>query len=176
MIDDIIKFSKKVYSLTTLIRYATRIKILNESVAAHCHQVALISLKLYEQYKDEIKLNLEKMLAMSIIHDLAESELGDIPFPLKNSNKTINTLIEKEEEIVIQNLLGKKYSNIFNEFAKKETIESILVNLADEISAHIYSIEELSLGNINIKEIFDETSSRIQKSLNEIEKYKNAKK
>lgn len=50
-----------------------------ETVAAHSHFVALLTLLFVEKYPD--RFDREKALAMAIIHDLSEVRLMDIPMP-----------------------------------------------------------------------------------------------
>jgi putative hydrolase of HD superfamily len=49
-----------------------------ESVAEHTWFVALMALLAYGRLEDPVRL--DRVLAMAVVHDLAEAEVGDVPF------------------------------------------------------------------------------------------------
>lgn len=55
-----------------------------ESVAAHSHFLALLALCFLEEYPD--RWDRGSVLAMAIVHDLAEARLMDIPMPVADAH------------------------------------------------------------------------------------------
>ncbi|KAA0001413.1 MAG: HD domain-containing protein [Thermoplasmata archaeon] len=55
-----------------------------ESVACHSYRVAFLAMLI----GDALNLNVEKMLKMALLHDLAEATTGDItPYDMKREKK-----------------------------------------------------------------------------------------
>ncbi|MCF6285845.1 MAG: HD domain-containing protein [Candidatus Hydrogenedentes bacterium] len=55
-----------------------------ESVSAHSHFVALLALLFVERYPEQFKR--DRVLAMALVHDLAEARLMDIPMPVAEAH------------------------------------------------------------------------------------------
>jgi putative hydrolases of HD superfamily len=162
ILNEIIKFTKENYSLLTLNRYNTTPRIINESVAAHSYFVSLISLFICEKLKNNYNIDFLKVLKISIIHDLAEAELGDIVYPVRQKFKKLNIILNNEEKHIINKKLNSDYKLLFEEFESFKTIESLIVKLADAIDANVYSNEELNMGNNNMLKVKLETEERIK--------------
>jgi len=167
-IKEVEKFAKENYSMSTLTRFNTTPRIINQSVACHSYFVSLISLFICEKMKlsDESTL---KCLKMSTIHDLAEAELGDIIYPVRVKFEKLNEILDEEERNVIENKLGEQYRDLFDEFEECKTIEAIIVKLSDAMEANIYCKEEVNMGNKNMKKIIKETNQRIKQLWKKLE-------
>ena len=84
--NNLIKLIKKLYSLQVLIRFNNCWRTINENVATHSYFVVLITRFLYDYYckkYNNINLDFTRMLDMSIIHDLPESDISDLPNDVK---------------------------------------------------------------------------------------------
>ena len=102
-----------------------------ESVADHSYSMAIMGMII----SDLGNYNSEKILKMILLHDLAESEIGDY---------TPNQ-ISKEDKIIIENnAYGKilstlpesiklQYTQIWNEYQDQESPESIIVHQIDKL-------------------------------------------
>ena len=102
-----------------------------ESVADHSYSMAIMGMII----SDLGNYNSEKILKMILLHDLAESEIGDY---------TPNQ-ISKEDKIIIENnAYGKilstlpesiksQYAQIWNEYQDQESPESIIVHQIDKL-------------------------------------------
>ena len=64
-------------------RWHTRRVVREQSVAEHCHQVALLALHLAGPYLSERDRG--DLLVLALLHDAHEPEFGDIPFPAKRA-------------------------------------------------------------------------------------------
>lgn len=64
-------------------RWHTRRVVREQSVAEHCHQVALLALHLAGQYLSD--RDRADLLLLALTHDAHEPEFGDIPYPAKRA-------------------------------------------------------------------------------------------
>lgn len=112
-----------------------------ESVADHCYSMSVLAMVLSElENLDSIKV-----LKMVILHDLAESEVGDITPEQMNQgdkqdleNKAIGKILD-----LLPTKLSSNYKKIWNEFQQKQSAESVFVHEIDKLEmilqATIYS-------------------------------------
>ena len=115
----------------------------SESVAEHSYMMSVMSMVL----SDMKSLDSEKVLKMAILHDWAESKIGDfmpdqIGYDKKSEleNYAMNEILESLPEKIQNN-----YQNLWNEFLLRETQESKLVHELDKLEmalqAKIYEKE-----------------------------------
>ena len=102
-----------------------------ESVADHSYSVSVMSMIL----ADLEGLNTEKIIKMALLHDLAESIIGDIiPGSMKNGDK-----ITKENHAmkkILTNLpseIRKSYFKIWDEYQNNSSKESSLLHDIDKL-------------------------------------------
>ena len=74
-------FVDSIYTLKALTRYNNKFKIINESVAEHSFFVAVLVLKMYDDYN----FNLKTALKMALIHDIPELHLSDVTHDVKKN-------------------------------------------------------------------------------------------
>ena len=115
-----------------------------ESVADHSYSMAVMGMI----FSDIEKYNTEKILKMILLHDLAESLIGDFT-PEKKTKKKKIILENKTFNKIIKNLpelLQQKYLLIWKEYQKNQSKEAKLVHQIDKLEmalqAKIYSISE----------------------------------
>jgi 5'-deoxynucleotidase YfbR-like HD superfamily hydrolase len=109
------------------------------------------------------------MIDMSIIHDLPESDISDLPNDVKIRFSNLKILLENLEIMSIkENLKDKYYIDLYIEFIELKTIESKIVKLADCISVQLYSEKEINLGNKNFNKILNRVNKEIKKIKNDI--------
>ena len=152
------KYLLDVYRLKNVIRYNTRCKIKEESVAEHSFYVALFTLKICEEYHiDEQTSRL--CLIKAILHDMPEIDLNDITHDVKERLKLRPFLKQYEDEY-----FEKYFKTYANTMTKSLPIVDNIVVLADAWSVYQYSLNELQLGNksIEIDEIYKESKERIK--------------
>ncbi len=175
----ILDFFKTAANLKTIKRqgWIDRLSLDNpESVADHTFSMAIIGMVLSD-CKD---YDTEKILKMILLHDLAESIIGDLtPSQISKDKKII--LENKTFENIINNLsehLQKQYRNIWYEYQENSSKESNLVHQIDKLEmalqAKIYSKQydstneissfydsaEQELSDPNILKIFKEITDR----------------
>ncbi len=104
-----------------------------EKVAAHSWGVSLLTLI----YGSEEDLKKDKAVKMSIIHDLAEAEVGDIPKRAIDVQKEISASEKEElEEKAMEKFskgLGEELNDLWNEYENRETLEAKFVKDMDLI-------------------------------------------
>nr|AIE93625.1 metal dependent phosphohydrolase [uncultured marine thaumarchaeote AD1000_39_D02] len=131
MIED---FFQKVLELKNVPRrgWEEKLGINNpESVADHSYSTTVMSMIL----SDLEGLNSEKIIRMALLHDLAESVIGDIT----PDHITKNEKIGKENlamKQILKNLSSKiaeQYLEIWNEYQKNSSREAILMHDIDKL-------------------------------------------
>lgn len=169
MIKDILNLEdedlKKDYLLKNLIRFNTVQRISNESVAEHSYFVV------YYTYIFCKRLNLDlqtanQCLMKAILHDTAEVETSDVPHNIKIKYPELKNALEKAEIEWFE----KNHKEYLRNDDKCDIINNI-VELADTYSVRQYCLNEISLGNSNLKEVLTNTQERIEIIKLRLEKY-----
>jgi putative hydrolase of HD superfamily len=111
-----------------------------ESIAEHSYHVGIYSLILSRIYGYE-KLDLNKVLILSIIHDIAEAYMGDIPSPYKTVKDMEN------EKRILMNIVADLMipEEWVDELFNYASIEAMIVKLSDllaTIDQGIYYIKK----------------------------------
>lgn len=109
-----------------------------EHVAEHCWRLSLMVYLIAP--KLEHPVDLEKSLKLSIIHDLAEAVVGDIPaFDLKtDEDKKNKYLAEKSAIKEICEILGETdLKTLWDEYEDNQTLEAKFVKALDRLEAQI---------------------------------------
>ena len=122
-----------------------------ESIADHCYRVSLLSMILADLLKTKgVSLNVEKVMRMALLHEIAEARVGDIPFPaLEYISEDVK---ENAERNAVKGLLadfgtvGQKYINLWEEFEASNSIEGKLVRAADKLELMIQVFEYEKVG------------------------------
>ena len=115
----------------------------SESVADHVFSTSVMAMV----FGDLLNLDTEKLLKMSLLHDLSESVTGDFtPEQISKDEKLI--LENKTMDKILDNLpspLKDEYAKIWNEFSENSSTESKILHEIDKLEmalqATIYSNE-----------------------------------
>jgi len=115
-----------------------------ESVADHSYGTAVMAML----FSDIKNLNTERMVKMALLHDLAESIIGDFtPNEISKENKNV---IENE---AIEDILSKlpsniadQYRKIWREFQECKTEESVLLHEIDRLEMAVQAAKYFSEG------------------------------
>ena len=128
------EFFFQIAELKKLPRSGWKIKVgLNnsESVAEHSYMMSVMAMVL----SDLKSLNSEKVIKMSILHDWAESKIGDfmpdeIGYDKKSEleNYAMTEILES-----LPQTIQSDYQNIWDEFLARDTPESRLVHELDKL-------------------------------------------
>nr|XP_055041553.1 HD domain-containing protein 2 [Misgurnus anguillicaudatus] len=146
-----------------------------ESVSDHMYRMSMMALTI-----KDVTVSRERCVKMALVHDLAESIVGDIA-PADNVSKEEKHRREKEAMMHITGLLEdglrKEIYNLWEEYENQSTPEAKLVKELDQlemiIQAHEY--EELEGKPGRLQEFFTSTEGNFRhpevlglvKSLNE---------
>ena len=135
------KFFYQVANLKKVQRtgWKSKLKLLDsESVADHTYMMSVMAMIL----SDIKNLNTEKIIKMSLLHDWAESKIGDfMPGEITNDEK--NNLEEKAMAEIISNLpdkLENNYLDIWNDYKDQISLESKFVHRICQPPPITYSI------------------------------------
>lgn len=158
----------KIYRLKNIIRFSNKYRLTNENVLEHSYYVTIIVLEFYNKYT----FNLEKALKMALLHDIAETILGDIITKPKRRYPTFAKAVKEVENNIIADYFPTQI-DILHEYAKQESIESKLVKLADIMSVKKYCEVEISLGNSTFAHVLDEANALINVKTKELDEFCN---
>lgn len=147
--------------LSSIIRFSTRAKIVNQSVADHSFYTAIVSYliaKMEETYYGKT-IDYEKLMGFSTFHDFPESLSGDIVRDFKKRSEEFEVLYDKicdltVHDITKDNSLGPIIERNCSGMGT-ECLEGKIVRMADIIDPFIYCINEMNLGNKNMEDVFN---------------------
>jgi len=91
-----------------------------ESVSAHSHFVALLALLFVERFPGVY--NRDRLLAMALVHDLAESRLMDIPMPAADAY--LKEAKQRAEQAITDELMKDLPGNLADLHTEFEAAES----------------------------------------------------
>ena len=131
-----------------------------ESIADHCYRMTLLSMLLADTLVAKgMKLDTEKVMRLSLLHEIAEARIGDIPFTVLTyipeevkeigERKAVTSMLEKFGSI------GKWYQELWEEFERNETIEAKLVRAADKLELMIQVLEYEKLGYQSLNQFWE---------------------
>jgi len=118
-----------------------------ESVAEHTWFIALMALLTHRRLEESV--NLERVLAMTIVHDLAEVEVGDIPCFETGDRKTNKAELELAAIERIATMLpapeGEMVKQLWLEFEDGKTPEARFVRALDHLEVQVqHNLADLS--------------------------------
>ena len=132
-----------------------------ESVAEHSHATTIVALALTDLLNASgtlaIPLNLEKVLVIATLHDLAEAWLTDLP---ASAQRLIPDAIKSQaEETAIRDLLGplpsaKRLVGWWHEFEDESTPEGRLVRDADKLEMMVQCLRYEQAGVRSLDEFW----------------------
>ena len=167
--NDIATFSKDVDTLRYLVRYQNVPRVNEESVLEHIGATSLLCLKLREYYT----FDLEKALKTSLVHDISESRLSDIPHNIKIANPDLLNAFEKAEDKVNREILSDEAAEYIHNFNNGSTPEGLAVQLADILSVVLYARAELAVHNDVFNYIAIKAIERCKQVVQQLEPYIN---
>lgn len=150
----------EVYKLNSLIRYSTRLRCKDESVASHSFFVLWFTKKICNDYKlnDDIRL---MAYDAAIIHDVPEIYTNDITYDVKCKIPAINDIIKPIEEEVVKTHCSTSHAVLFEPDTFSQKVAHHVVKLADIMSVYQYCANEVSMGNTNFEEMLGDTRRRM---------------
>lgn len=142
-----------------------------ESVGEHTFTMALLSLSVIDKY--DLKLNIEKVLKMILIHELGEIDVGDIALPNEEQAKK-KYIGELNCVNRICNVLDEKWMlDLWKEFEEKKTQEAIFVYKMDKLQAVMqarYYSEIINDDNATFEDFYNNALDKCKEYLEIVEK------
>lgn len=136
-----------------------------ESVADHCFRMSLLAMLLADLLVARgVELDANRVLRMATLHELAESRIGDIPYP---ALRYIDAATKHAaEHAAVADLLagfgpvGERYQALWLEFEARDTLEARLVNAADKLEMMIQAGEYERAGWRGLDEFWRNTDTQ----------------
>ena len=168
-IASIFNFFNKAYRLRNVDRCSTLPKFRPNTVDSHSYYFCLMCMVLGEienhMSDAEEKPNIGLMIRRGLVHDLEESLTGDILFTTHQASRSFRQeLLNLRHKIATEELFSDlwmhegrhfgKFSKLW-ETAKDETPEGRFLYYVDKLELLFVANEELKMGNIYFKEIFN---------------------
>jgi 5'-deoxynucleotidase YfbR-like HD superfamily hydrolase len=157
--------------LAHVVRFNNRPQHFPESVAEHSFYVAYITLILCSLLdKRRVKIDRQKALAMSLIHDAEEAFSGDILNPFKHFNEKVYRAIRDVNREMVGEIftqlppdLKKEIISLWNSENAGQSTEAQIVKVADKLQLLSKCFEEITAGNSYFEEIYKEQLSLLKK-------------
>ncbi len=165
MVNDILEFFKKANGLKWIERrgWVAKVNVKEpESVADHCYVTALMCMVL----ADLKGLNSNKAVKMALLHDLAESIVGDyMPEDVSAEKK------QEEENKAIKNILAalhprlrSSYEKLLREYNRGSSKEARLVHQIDKLEMALQASDYIRKGYDRdlLKQFFDSAGMHVK--------------
>lgn len=150
----VLEFMEEVGKLKVLPRTGWLLRGLQadaESIAEHCFRMALLSMVIADLLVQEGQsVNVEKVMRIALLHDVAEAKISDIPYPAMTYIP--EDIKEAGEREAIRDLtkgfgaLGETYTALWREFEESSTLEGRIVRAADKLELMIQAYEYQKIG------------------------------
>lgn len=137
-------------------------KAIAEDVSQHTFEASVYALILgYELKKKGVKVRLDKLLAMTLLHDVAEAYVGDVVKFLKDR---IGELKERAELEAVERNIGIDYIvELYREYVEDSSIEAKIAHLADLLATYVQSKRYYKQGYRSVERILNNTYNEIIK-------------
>ncbi len=135
-------------------------KSVAEDVAQHTFEASIYALVLsYETLKEDIKVDIDRALALTIIHDLAEAFVGDVVKFLKDY---IGEVKEQAEIKAFKEFIGIDYLlELYKEYVEDKTLEAKIARLADMLATYVQAKRYYMQGYRDVERILVNTYNSI---------------
>lgn|SRR5574341_1085748 len=165
MVDKVIEFFESANKLKWIERrgWVAKVNVKQpESVADHCYLTALICMVI----ADLKGLNTNKVVKMALLHDLAESVVGDY-MPEEISSERKHEEEGKAIKIILDKLpprLRSNYARVWQEYKKGSSKEAVLVHQIDKFEMALQARDYMQKGYDPslLKQFFDSASIHVK--------------
>jgi putative hydrolase of HD superfamily len=107
-----------------------------ESVAAHSFGVGVTAMLLADELvKKDLRIDVEKVIRMALLHDWSEVRVGDMP---RTANEYFGVTARRKAELaafsdIVSPLEGSLYREIYESYENRDCLEARLVKASDVI-------------------------------------------
>lgn len=156
-------------------RWQGKTVVRRNNISEHMHGVSFIAYMLclleIEEYGN--KVDVEKVVTRSIVHDCPEILTTDLPSGMKRKarimERAIGIVENKYYDEEIGALLPKKYADKFKSMfldpkEGKETIEGKIIDFADNLYALLECVMEIHCGNYRFKKYLQQVINALIKT------------
>lgn len=149
--NDLYHFMNKIMNYSTIERWMSRKNNVVDDDTIHSYTATGLGIYFsqFEKMKNESKIDIARMAAKVICHDIPEIETGDIRGPVKHSSESLKKAfakIEEDEAEKLVNLLPKEIRKVFKDYlvdAKSEDVEGEMVEIVDKVEAFLKTTLEM---------------------------------
>jgi putative hydrolase of HD superfamily len=134
-----------------------------ESVAAHSFGVSVTAMLLVDEMKARgVALDTERVIRMALVHDWAETRLGDLP---RTAAQYLGPQVRKEAEmtafadIVAGTPTQTTLSGLHHDYEKRDSMEARVVKAADVLDLLIQAYALERSGATGLDEFWEVTSN-----------------
>lgn len=148
-------FIKYVFKMSNVQRFAGNNLDAAYSIGEHSYRVSCLAMAICDDYnkKNKRKINTEEVLKKALLHDMEETETGDLPSPIKKLGN-LKEELRKAGEVLMKNILKgapeeKIYLKLWVE--DKDGKSGEVIKVADKLEGLLASYYEFKRGNHFIK-------------------------
>ena len=145
-INDILIFLQRTKGLESVERYNSSLSAMRNTVAEHSWRLGLMALIIAPQCN--VSLDMNKVLALALAHDLAEAKTGDIDAyeQITSGEKFISQKMAREDgamrEMTGDLSFGKTVYALWREYTEQTTVEAKFVKALDKIEGFLHIAEK----------------------------------
>jgi len=130
----------------------------NQSISEHTFRAIVIGYLLVKESGEQI--NLLKVMAMLLFHDLPETRIGDLNW--ENKKFLSINYIKLMEDLKNDYPFAEDILECINEFDQGQSFESIIARDADQLEFLITLKEEYDIGNLRAKNWISPIAKRLK--------------
>lgn len=163
--EDPFKYYSLIFALKNLYRQGWLVSGISkercESVAEHSFAVAMLCLQYAPAYP--VEMDFDRLIKMALIHDCAESLIGDI-IPSENISSDSKYTIELEAIKQFMSTIpdSEEWIDLWIEFEKGESNESIFIKQMDKLEMLLQASIYEHLESVDLTSFFENTSTLFQ--------------
>lgn len=161
------EYYEKLYRLTYIVRYSNVPRVKDEDVAQHSFLVSALLFKLREEYDFDLGLALN----IAVAHDILEAETSDVCHIMKREHPDLYKALKAAEKQAAEKYPFHIQSAI-ELYDKNDTVEAMVVHLADSLQCKQYAENEIKLGSsYYFNEVVENSTKRINQLRFELRGY-----
>lgn len=151
-------YIKYVFKMSNVLRFAGNNLDADYTIGEHSYRVACLAMAICDEYnktakRKKDKINVEETLRKALLHDMEETETGDLPSPIKKIGN-LKEELRKAGKLLMKNILKGSpledyYLKMWEEDKDNESGE--VIKVADKLEGLLASYYEFKRGNHFLK-------------------------